>query len=415
MKKAFALLLALALIGGAVFAEDVAYTLSGSATLTWGYDLDTEAHGFTNEADATIIIPFVAEQSSTHGEEPITGMIMLEDFAYVVSNDADEAIGVTGGDVTAKILFPSGLYMQIASAPDFEIDNANLQAPLTDDDWDFTDATITGLAAYNVAPSIASVGGFTLGMEGDLSFGIKVGSTNTHTAGTSGHDSYMAGLDVGYAVGDLATVGANFIYGEFGADPVMMGFGVTVDATPVEGLAVYLGADVEMDDITGMDLQFDASYEIADLLSFGAGTYVAIGDFAATTGNPWMGANVRLGVLAVENLTLDLGVDLWDILDAADGATPVDMDVLLGADAAYSIALEGDNYVKHYAGFNYSVVPEITVLDLGVEFVLFPMTTFDINFSAGSLTANTVAGGTSFGSDAAQDSGVFTMSVTIEY
>ena len=125
MKKAFALLLALALVGGAVFAEDVAYTLSGSATLTWGYDLNTENHGFTNETEAQLTIDFVGEQSSTHGEEPITGSIMIEDFSIVLDTDkfvedldGDDVLPLMGaaGDITAKILFPNGLYMQIGRA-----------------------------------------------------------------------------------------------------------------------------------------------------------------------------------------------------------------------------------------------------------------------------------------------------------
>jgi hypothetical protein len=105
MKKALAILLALALVAGAAFAEEPAYDLSGSASLTWGYDLDTEAHGFTNASSASLSFPLGAT-SGSKGEEAITGMISISEFTVDI---VDGALDATNGSVTAKILFPSML------------------------------------------------------------------------------------------------------------------------------------------------------------------------------------------------------------------------------------------------------------------------------------------------------------------
>jgi hypothetical protein len=446
MKKAIVLLLALAILGGAVFAEDAAYTLSGSASLKWGYDLNTEAHGFTNSASATLIIPFVAEQSSTHGEEAITGSIMIEDFAYVISNDSDEAL-FAAGDVTAKILFPNSLYLKIASKPSFKVNYAEMFELLTaDDDWE--DAELN-------APEITSAGGFTFGMDGDFSFALKVGSTNKHTLTAATDDvwgwvdddddpttvpiwaivtpaaaaevavnKYIVGVDAGYKLGDLAAFNAKFVYGPMGATTPVIGLGLKAAVTPIESLDLVLAADMELtDDAYGLiDLMFTADYEMADLFSFGTGFY-AILDTEATSGNnPMAVAKVRAGLLAVENLTFDLGLDLLDVLNTLDVAD-MPMGMIISADVAYKAMLGEENYVKPY--LNVAMMPEgklgatviydkVTTLNVGVETKLIPMTTFKLDFTAGEFDAN-MATGTSMGSDAGQDKGVITFTTKITY
>jgi hypothetical protein len=84
MKKALAILLALALVAGAAFAQEPAYTLTGSASLTWGINLDTEAHGFTNAAAAKLVFPLGAKGDKKTGE-PITGEITISEFKVGIS------------------------------------------------------------------------------------------------------------------------------------------------------------------------------------------------------------------------------------------------------------------------------------------------------------------------------------------
>jgi hypothetical protein len=434
MKKAFVLLLALAVIGGAAFAEDAAYTLTGSASLTWGYDLNTEAHGFTNAMTSTITLPLVAKGSSSKGEEAITGQIMLKDFAISLKDSAGtDTITITSGAVTAKILLPSNLYVAIYGMPTFAVNYATSFAPWVADAFDDTN----GL----VAPELTAAGGFSLGMTGDLSFSLNVGSTNKHTAvaaaatdavygwvdddddettpptwgvetaaGAAGADpanQYMAGVNVGYTVADLVTVGAKAIYGNIGADSTTIGLGVNVSATPMDGLAVVLATDVSVAAVTGLDVMFTADYSLAELLSFGAGAYYGMADLAAAASR--LDAKVRLGLLAVENLTLDVGVDLWD-LAANPAINP--MLVLVGGNASYKYMLSDATYVKPYAAGGYELNDEVLALDVGLEAMLFPMTTFKLDFTAGKLATDNVTGGSNgFGTD----KGIFTFVTTIAY
>ncbi len=454
MKKAFVLLLALAVIGGAAFAEDAAYTLTGSASLTWGYDLDTAAHGFTNAMTSTITLPLVAKGSSSKGEEAITGQIMLKNFAISLKDSAGtDTITITSGAVTAKILLPSNLYVAIYGMPTFAVNYATSFAPWVADAFDDTN----GL----VAPELTAAGGFSLGMTGDLSFSLNVGSTNKHTAvaaapgtatsalyvatgtevaatgvsyttlagaaqalpltagtvyvkvtagaaaGAAPANQYMAGVNVGYTVADLVTVGAKAIYGNIGADSTTIGLGVNVSATPMDGLAVVLATDVSVAAVTGLDVMFTADYSLAELLSFGAGAYYGKADIAAAASR--LDAKVRLGLLAVENLTLDVGVDLWD-LAANPAINP--MLVLVGGNASYKYMLSDATYVKPYAAGGYELNDEVLALDVGLEAMLFPMTTFKLDFTAGKLATDNVTGGSNgFGTD----KGIFTFVTTIAY
>ena len=130
-----------------------------------------------------------------------------------------------------------------------------------------------------------------------------------------------------------------------------------------------------------------------------------------SSGNPYMQARVRAGLLAVPNLTFDVGVDLRDILDTTD--TGADMISLIGLDAAYEAAIGDGQYVKPYAAFEFYKNPKEIAMNVGVEFMLFPLTTFDINFTAGEVDDYSLTAGSFFGDTS--DKGVFTMSVTIEY
>jgi len=462
MKKAIVLLLALAVLGGAAFAEDVAYTLTGSASLIWGFDLNTEHHGFTNKADATLTVPFIKKQSSTHGEEAITGTITIKNFEYKMVDKISGAPvqTMTAGSITAKILFPNDLYLQIASAPDFTISNAVMQGPISAADWD-------GSATYNpfdVTATIPSSGGFTFGMDGDFSFALMVGSTNTHTAaataattdvygwidddddpttepvwgivtpaapaGAAPTDDYMVGGSFSYAIEDLADFGVNFIFGAFQNAHPTTGVGVYANATPVEGLSLYLGADFNLGyyvaaptdkTFNGMDLQFDANYEMADMFKAGAGVYMSIPNLDATTGNPLLTAVVSAGLLAVENMTLDVAFNMFDILNAADPATN-DMIMAFSVNADYTMKLDDENYVKPYASFamvpkatrvGFWVPAELSTLNLGVEAKFFPLTTFTLDFTAGEITADSIFTGTTMGDVAGKDKGVITFTTKI--
>lgn len=460
MKK-ITLVLALALLlSGFAFAEDAAYTLTGNASLTWGYDLDTEAHGFTNAATSTLTIPFVTKATATNGADPITGQISIADFEYTVKTG--DATVLKPGSVTAKLLFPSNLYLQIAGAPSFSINQAQKLSTWITKDW--ADPKL-------VAPTLTSAGGFAFGMTGDLNFALKVGSTNKHTdaeaaavstteyvtkvasaaitvsATTAGTyykmngdayaandviaidemyiekvvtvdtaavaalaNDYMVGLDFGYTVGTMATVAANVIYGTFQAESALVGLGFKATVTPITGLSVVLATDVaNQTDVTKLDLMFTTDYTMTDLFKFGAGAYF----YKQLDADPnFLDARVRFDLLAVDNLTLGLGVDMLDLI-ASPANDP--MEVLIGAKLAYLVSIDDAKSVKPYANVAHSLLSEGQYINAGLEAKIIPLTTLTVDYTAGTVTANTVGISPIMGAETENDSGVVTVKATITY
>ncbi|MBU0934058.1 MAG: hypothetical protein KKI09_13280 [Spirochaetes bacterium] len=427
MKKALAILLALALVAGAAFAEEPAYDLSGSASLTWGINLNTNNHGFTNDASASLSFPLGATSGSA-GEEPITGYIEISEFSVDI---VDGEIDATNGDVTAKIMFPSNLYLQIASAPSFSINHAQKLSTWVTKSW--KDSKL-------VAPTLSSAGGFAFGMTGDLSFALKVGSTNTHesiaadaeydwidddddpsTAPVWGEseeavvdsfdNDYMIGVDFGYTMGTMVKIAANIIYGAFQADPATIGFGLKATVTPIDGLAVVLATDVSsIDPETKLDVMFTADYTMADMFKFGAGAYM----YKVLEADPTLlDARVRASLLAVPALTLEVGLDMLDLLAETGTYTDDALQMLIGAKLAYKAMLGETNYAKPYANVSYSVPSEGMYLNVGLDLAVIPLTVFKLDYSAGTVTNNKVTVSPILGSET--DKGTFTFVTTITY
>ena len=70
------------------------FSISGDAKATAGYDLDKEAFGFKNEANANIKFEVVAKQSSDNGmmgEDGWVGAIYLKDFKIVIDSDEEDS------------------------------------------------------------------------------------------------------------------------------------------------------------------------------------------------------------------------------------------------------------------------------------------------------------------------------------
>ena len=70
------------------------FSISGDAKATVGYDLDKEAFGFKNEANANIKFEVVAKNSSDNGmmgEDGWVGAIYLKDFKIVIDSDDEDS------------------------------------------------------------------------------------------------------------------------------------------------------------------------------------------------------------------------------------------------------------------------------------------------------------------------------------
>jgi hypothetical protein len=120
------LLLAVGIAAG--FAIDVkpTVTLSGTATLTWGYDLVTGATGFKNAADGAFTLAFLAaDGTDTHaGTGAAYGSITfanVEAYWTIDSAPLTLTIGPADADITAKIVV-TPFEITVTTAPGFTQD-----------------------------------------------------------------------------------------------------------------------------------------------------------------------------------------------------------------------------------------------------------------------------------------------------
>ncbi|MEL3913721.1 MSP porin [Treponema pedis] len=148
MKKILLILIALVLVGGAVFAQDApempAPVFKGSATLSWGIDLGygTDkygsaliSHGFLNEATASVSLPFV-KSGSKKGEGDVYALINLDGVKLGLEADL-KAAKATGkiDKVEAKIVF-YGAYITVYNAPEMKTKYAaDATSLITDDNY----------------------------------------------------------------------------------------------------------------------------------------------------------------------------------------------------------------------------------------------------------------------------------------
>jgi len=114
MKKALVVLLALALVGGAFADAPVANVevadFSGSATVTWGVNLDTSKTGFKNDASATFNVNIADGGSAATEGDGVWGEIVIKTDGLQIT-DAENKNGTASVD--AALLHLGPVYMGI--------------------------------------------------------------------------------------------------------------------------------------------------------------------------------------------------------------------------------------------------------------------------------------------------------------
>jgi hypothetical protein len=416
MKKAIVMLLAFAVIGGFVFAQDdvvprsTGLTIAGSGTVSWGINLNDQATGFKNESSIEIKYPLIDQGSSTHGGDPITGEITLKDLSCAIDGDTAGWIDI-GGGVEAKIKFPNSMYMTVYGNPGLSVNNAKTLKPWVDyaDDNDWDD--VNGV----VKPSVTTTGGVKFGMDGDFSFSLIVASNNDYSSTpTNVNNDYGIGANVGYKVTDLLSADAGIIYGILGATPATFGGTVKVTVNPKDsGLTAVVAADLSnVGAVSGMDAMVTVDYALAKLVSLGAGFYYGDADLAATAVAAKMDVRALVKLLAVENLNLQAAVDAWNL---ASAVTPMELFAVVKGD--YTVKIDDANYVKPYETFTYCLNNAVAYLSVGVEAKLFPRTVLDANYTGGTKPGNDdadlILAGGNLGSTG--NMGIFKISAKVSY
>lgn len=407
MKKILLVFLAFAFVSSFAFAElagggaDSA-TMTGSVSLTSGYDLDTEGFGFVNDTDVTVTLPLLSGTGGASGDDGVYAEISvaigweLQDGGF--NDTVDDSDGLTADGLTADIsatIFFNSLYLALEK-PDFEVNNVDI------DNGDYI------VDAY--ADAFDNGGGFSLGYKSDMiDIAFMVASEkdayrDTASDGEAGADADEIDPVVPFSNGtdeveqDLYTpnTDADLIFGVTATITAVEGIKVPVkfmydakSGTATEDLMAFGAAPsvksgsltfdfpvdyVKYGDATGLELKPALGYEVMENFkvstSFLYGTYndVFIGSGLAAVEIKNAVAELTAGVADsgafVEGLAWSVDVSFTDILNYLDTTTP-DGYLPLSVDGKASFSQNG---MKPYMSTSYDFSNAVLELGLGVEF-----------------------------------------------
>jgi carbon monoxide dehydrogenase subunit G len=440
MKKAIVLLLALAMVG-MVFAEGAAYSMTGYGQLKWGYDVNTNKHGFNNSTSFELTFPLVAGATAGASGENVYGKISVTGINLAIYQDGSEGSVIDNYDgdgyydtLEAKIV-AGDAYVKIASAPTLRQNNASHFSPFADADADYLDR--------GVADTITTKGGFTVGYSlGELgsvsamiaSIGDWVGAAATddvygwvdadddpttaptwgvETAGTAAvaaNDKYAAAFGLTLTPVEMVTITGGFQY-----DMASEGAGATVKVAlaPMTGVTAYVAADLDMPK-SPAKMQMDVRGNVA--ATFGK-TTVGADVYYKDVGTTAKVLDAKLAVSdsgTVANLTGGLSVYAMQLI-----ADPAKDPMWLGVaeNVAYKVALTDATYVKPYQALVYdlSKTTNNMYFKVGAEAKLMANTLFTLQYVAGKYGNKTFPGGGFVTTGMDTDKGLLTFTTKISF
>jgi hypothetical protein len=340
MKK-LALILALLLAMGGFAIAEMEPTITGDASIAFGYDLDEGTWGFANSNDSSLTLTLVSGSAEKMGEGAWYGVIELADFSidfddagthYAVEAEDgdDDALTITWGtlitadtpdevfvnvpvsvtvpSITAKIT-DGNLYFQFCSEPDFD---ADFVAEIEDDDatdYGFDEDTLVA---------------------GSFEFGGTFGpATVALQAGTAGNyedtDPQVMGFPLGLVIGlDVSPIMVD----------VALATGLAYDTAPATGIAFQVKADVA-------PLSVTAAFDM--VLDGGTTDWEASAGISADVSPLTIGLDVYYGAdldLAIgltadiAPLTVGVDVDLLNVIDALSWTVDATVDFAASEDIA---------------------------------------------------------------------------------
>lgn len=370
MKKAIVLLLALALIGGAAFAQDA--TISGYGQAKWGYNLNNDMHGFTNSYGLEVNLPLIDAATKSSTGEGVYGTASVTDLTVNIYLDAKDGTAIfDASDATVSAAIKAGdLTTTIYTQPSLSLNNASHFSPWKDDDADYSDYGIR----FNPTVGGGLTFAYALGEMG--TFTAKLASIGDATTYASDQYAFTGGIVLTPV--ELATV---TLGGGYNLADKLMGATVKVALAPAEGITAYVAADLSKAD--AVDATFDGRFNVAaalGTLSIGADV-----NYAKAAADTLDGKFMLTSTETVPGLTASVGVYAMDLL-----ADPANDPMVLGfADSiSYKISLSETTYIKPYqkAAFDLSKADNKLYLSVGASAMFFANTTFTLDYTAGSLT-----------------------------
>jgi hypothetical protein len=401
MRKVSLLTTALLLLGSfALFAQmndegsGLPFEISGDATVTFGYNLDSGGMGFTNSSSSSVSVTLVGEQSSSAGEgDSWHGWIELSDFQ--IKLDSDDLTTITAPGVEAKII--SGpLWIRVFDNDGMSIGQVSIVEDDADDDYG-AQGDDDGL---DIAPDLTDAGGTSVGFSNDmLSVAGHIASETTWEDPATPDDGWSVGVDGSATFGPITVKADVIIALEQDNNLFGAGIGLALDLPlgDTMNLAVSGGADLQDDDVSEMIMEFGGTLtlELSETTSLGA---AFISGVVATEGGPDTDLEVTFAEDGgmVENLTVNLLFGLYNLIDGGGD------EILLSADLGYGLTVMEDATLTPALGVDYSSTDGVDTIGVEVsatlagaipntEFVL-TWATADVENNSGNLTfATTVS------------------------
>jgi hypothetical protein len=396
MKRIALLTVLLLVVGLTAFGIDVKPTLAltGSASVTWGFDLDHSATGFKNVGNASFTLSLLAaDGTDTHaGTGAAYGSITINNIeAYW--NDVGVAAGFTAlgpdptddksADVTAKIVvtpFEIGVYAAPGMTQDFfaTFEDADVPDLVVDNN-----ETAFGMFGSGYA---TNYGTWVTGTFGPAAVTVKVVSNGDWTTNTQ--NDYAFGGEAVLTFKPV-TVSAGGYYGS--STPSFYGK-VALDMAPI----VAWGALEANMPTAGMDLAAGGG------LTF---TIVADTTLAATAwyGDSYNGADVNVVFTEPGDKGLIPMLDTSIKFNLLDVGGNLNSEWELVTATGYKIGLNSDatNYARPYVNFTYgsatngstaatipstNYVAAIPVMnaEVGVQLQVIPLTLFTVKWVSGA-------------------------------
>jgi hypothetical protein len=322
MKKISAVLLILALVGGALFAS-----FTGNASVSLGVDLDTKAYGFTNatalEADITILERLVDKA----GEGDIYAEINAElslGIDYGGAGNLEDALVGTAEITSAKIVGDNWYVgiLKALGAPNFASSAIEWDA---DNNKSLLNLGFAGTVGHGV----------TVGV-GDFTFGFAMPYT-TNNFGTGKYDVALTAVTPEFKFADGLT-------GKFGvagqlSDADMVGFASAKVAFAQDDLSVSLATDLGF----GKATPFAVEVAVAAVYDFiNADIYYGLKDYSTSAPQLYGGRDHIVSVqVGAEIEGFDITVTGKDLVNIQDLSASVDYaindQVLVGVNGGFVI------------------------------------------------------------------------------
>jgi hypothetical protein len=387
MKKALVILLAIFMVGAA-FAEDVvAPTFSGSASATWGYDLQTGGSGFDNATDVAVTLPLAAKGSSTKGGDGMYGEIKVENFGFkLVQVEGDGAgdyenyfadidgDGDTTVSISAKIVLSPSFNVGVYSKADIGIDYTDVISGGTD--IDINDASHGGVS-LNYVSDMFSLSGLV------VSEGPEVDGTSNNYAGKIWAKVKPA---------DVFNIEGAVTYNRDWNGSVDAGVKSVITVSP---LTLTLASDMNISPTLAYDFRADAALVLVKDVANLDLAYFANTDFAYMDASAGLSGKVSVVAYGAKVVATDLTGTLGWKFTGHLAVTPVE-DVTFAANFSYA---DTGAYDLVYDDDNSAIS-----LTLGPKFHTVDNTTFTFKYAdlAGASSGVT-------------DKGEFTIAASISF